>query len=110
LSRESEIASSEEGIGMETYVSLFKGKGKRGATELGRKALESVGCRQIASYVLMGQYDVLVIFEAPDAASAAAGVWKAREAASEGESRSETMRAFTEKEMEKLAELIGRGA
>ncbi len=93
---------------METYVSLIKGKGKSGATEAAEKAFEAAGCKQIASYVLMGQYDVLVIFEAPDAITAAAAIWQAREAASEGESQSQTMRAFTGKELEKLQKLIGR--
>ena len=93
---------------METYVSLIKGRGKPGALEAAKKAFEAAGCKQIASYLLMGQYDVLIIFEAPDSIAAAAGIWQAREAASEGESQSQTMRAFTEKELEKLQELIGR--
>jgi uncharacterized protein with GYD domain len=93
---------------METYVSLIKGRGKPDASEAARKAFEAVGCKQIASYLLMGQYDVLVIFEAPDAVTAAAGIWQAREAASEGESQSQTMRAFAEGDMEKLQKLIGR--
>jgi uncharacterized protein with GYD domain len=92
---------------METYVSLVKGKGKRGAMDAAKKAFEAVGCRQIASYVLMGQYDVLIVFEAPDAVTAAAAIWEARAAASEGESQSQTMRAFTEKDLEKLQKLIG---
>jgi uncharacterized protein with GYD domain len=94
---------------METYVSLVNGRGKPGAMEAARKAFETAGCKQIASYVLMGQYDVLVIFEAPDAVTAAAGIWRAsREASGEGESRTQTMRAFTEKELEKLQGLMGR--
>jgi uncharacterized protein with GYD domain len=93
---------------METYVSLIKGKGKRGATELAKKTMEAAGCKQIASYVLMGQYDVLIIFEAPDAVTAAAAIWGANQAASEGESQTQTMRAFTEKELEKLQQLIER--
>lgn len=92
---------------METYVSLIKGKGKRGAMDAAKKAFEAMGCKQIVSYVLMGQYDVLVIFEAPDGVTAAAAIWKAREVASEGESESQTMRAFTEKDLEKLQKLIG---
>jgi len=94
---------------METYVSLINGRGKRGAPEAAKKAFEDAGCRQVASYVLMGQYDVLVIFEAPGAVTAAAAIWKAREASSEGESRSQTMRAFTDADMQKLQELAMGG-
>lgn len=43
----------------EAYISLIKGKGIRGSTEAAKKAFEAVGCKQIATYVLMGQYDVL---------------------------------------------------
>jgi uncharacterized protein with GYD domain len=56
-------------------------------------------------YLLMGQYDVLLIIEAPDAIAAAAAIWNARQAAGAGETHTETMRAFTADEMKKLQEL-----
>ena len=91
---------------METYVSLVNGAGKPGATEAARAAIEAAGCKEVATYLLMGQYDVLVIIEAPDAISAAAAIWGARKAASSGESHSQTMRAFTSEDMEKLQTLV----
>lgn len=91
---------------METYVSLVNGAGKPGANKAAREAIEAAGCKEVATYMLMGQYDILVIIEAPDAMSAAAAIWGARQAASAGESHSQTMRAFTAEEMEKMQNLI----
>ena len=87
---------------METYVSLINGMGKQGAEEAANKAIEAAGCREVATYMLMGQYDILLIIEAPDAISAAAAIWGARQAASMGDSTSQTMRAFTSEDMAKL--------
>ena len=92
---------------METYVSLINGAGKAGSYEAANEAIEAAGCREIATYMLMGQYDILVIIEAPDAMSAAAAIFNARKAAGDdGESRSQTMRAFTVDEMQKMMSLV----
>jgi uncharacterized protein with GYD domain len=94
------------GVLMETYVSLITGSGKPDSEDAVRKAIEDVGCKEIAQYVLMGQYDELVIFEAPDAVSAAAAVWAGKRAAGAEDSQSQTMRAFTPKDLEKLQNII----
>lgn len=91
---------------METYVSLIKGRGKEGSDKAAQEAIEKTGCKLVASYMLMGQYDILVIIEAPNAKAAAAAIWKARQVASVGESSSETMRAFSQKEIEEMRPLF----
>lgn len=91
---------------METYVSLIKGQGHEGSSEAAREAIEKTGCKYVASYMLMGQYDILVIIEAPNAMTAATAIWQARQAAGIGNSSSETMRAFTDKEMSEMMKAI----
>jgi len=91
---------------METYVTLVTGTGKPGAMEAASKAIADSGCRQVATYMLMGEYDVLVIIEAPDAMTAASAIWSAREAAGNDDSRTQTMRAFTQAEMAQLRQKI----
>ena len=91
---------------METYVSLINGAGKPGSYEAAVEAIEAAGCKEIATYMLMGQYDILLIIEAPDAIRASAAIWGARKAAGDaGETHSQTMRAFTVEEMKKMQTL-----
>lgn len=91
---------------METYVSLVQGTGKEGSMEAATAAIEAAGCKEVATYVLMGQYDVLVIIEAPDAMHAAAAIWAARQAAGDGPTATQTMRAFTAAEMKTLGKMM----
>jgi uncharacterized protein with GYD domain len=65
-----------------------------------RKAGEAVGAKLIAFYLTMGQYDAVVISDAPDDATVAK---LALAAAGRGNVRTETMRAFTEDEARKIA-------
>ena len=66
---------------MPTYVSLFKynSQALKGLmnkpsdrSQAVRQLAESVGGRLVGAYLLFGQYDGVVIFEAPDSQSAAA--------------------------------------
>ena len=95
---------------METYVSLINGEGKAGSNEAAIEAIEAAGCKEVGTYMLMGQYDILLIIEAPDAISAATAIWKARKAAGDAAgTKSQTMRAFTVEEMEKMQLLAQTG-
>ena len=89
---------------METYVTLGMGMGQQ-SEDAGQKAMEKVGCKVVGSYMLMGQFDYLTIFEAPDAHSASMAVYLAKKAAGLESSQSQTMRAFTEKDIEKFMEM-----
>jgi uncharacterized protein with GYD domain len=92
---------------MSAYLSLFnfteqgihnvKGTLERVAAL--REAAKAVGGRVIGVWYLMGQYDGMIIFEAPDDETAmrqlvANGL--------QGNNRSTTMRAFSEEEMGKV--------
>jgi uncharacterized protein with GYD domain len=65
-----------------------------------RKAGEAVGATLSAFYLTMGQYDAVVISEAPDDATVAR---LALAAAGRGNVRTETLRAFTEDEAKQIA-------
>jgi uncharacterized protein with GYD domain len=65
-----------------------------------RKAGEAVGAKLISFYLTMGQYDAVVISEAPDDATVAK---LALAAAARGNVRTETMRAFSENEARDIA-------
>jgi uncharacterized protein with GYD domain len=65
-----------------------------------RKAGEAVGATLKAFYLTMGQYDAVVISDAPDDATVAR---LALAAAGRGNVRTETLRAFTEDEAKKIA-------
>jgi uncharacterized protein with GYD domain len=93
---------------MPTYVTLihyteqgvktFKDLPKR--LEETRKAGEAVGAKLDAFYLTMGQYDAVVISDAPDDATVAK---LALAAAGRGNVRTETLRAFTEDEAKAIA-------
>jgi len=92
---------------MSTYISLlrFTQKGIEGVKEspgrldAARKAFEKGGARLKDFYLVSGQYDAVVISEAPDDATAAK---VSLSLATRGNVRTETLRAFTEEEFRKI--------
>jgi uncharacterized protein with GYD domain len=68
--------------------------------EKSRKIVEKAGGRWIGFWLTMGKYDFVAIIEMPDAA-AMAGVLL--EVADAGNSRTETLRAFSEADAVKIA-------
>jgi uncharacterized protein with GYD domain len=93
---------------MPTYVTLihYTEQGVKTFKELPlrledtRKAGEALGARLVAFYLTMGQYDAVVISDAPDDQTVAR---LALAAAGRGNVRTETMRAFTEDEAKSIA-------
>ena len=67
--------------------------------EAGKKAFEAVGAKIKEFYMVMGQYDMVAIVEAPDDATLARALLTNT---SKGGFQSETLRAFTEAEYEKI--------
>jgi uncharacterized protein with GYD domain len=65
-----------------------------------RKAGEAAGAKLVAFYLTMGQYDAMVVSEAPEDETVAT---LALAAGGRGNVRTETLRAFTEDEAKKLA-------
>jgi uncharacterized protein with GYD domain len=65
-----------------------------------RKAGDAVGAKLLAFYLTMGQYDAIVLSEAPDDQTVAK---LALAAAGRGNVRTETLRAFDEDEAKSLA-------
>ena len=92
---------------METYVILAKFTEKGAANikesparvEAARKAVEAAGGKWLGWYLTMGQYDFVVITQAPNA-QVAAGVLLA--IGGQGNVSTQTMRAFTEEEFKGL--------
>ena len=92
---------------MPTYVVLAKWtkegmqKMKQSPTRLdaGKKAYEAAGVKMKAFYMLLGQYDMLTVAEAPDDAAMAKGNLAV---VAGGAIQTETMRAFTEEEYRKI--------
>ena len=92
---------------MATYITLIrytqKGaeQAKTGPARLeeGKKRAKERGGEIKAFYLTMGQYDAVLITEAPNDEAQAVGVLQA---ASMGFVRTETMRAFTEAEYKKI--------
>lgn len=68
-----------------------------------RKAGEAAGAKLVAFYLTMGQYDAVVVSEAPDDETVAT---LALAAGGRGNVRTETLRAFTEDEAKKLAAAV----
>ena len=64
-----------------------------------KKATEAAGAKLVSFYMLMGQYDMAAIIEAPDDATYAR---VSLSLASKGGIRMETLRAFTEDEYRKI--------
>jgi uncharacterized protein with GYD domain len=63
------------------------------------KALEAVGGRKIGIWWTMGQYDVVLISEGPDDETA---MRVAIATGMQGNARTETLKAFSEEEMERI--------
>jgi len=92
---------------MPTYITLFhftqKGiesiKQSPSRLDQGKKLMESVGGKFKGFYLTMGRYDGVGIAELPDDAAAAK---MALTIGSQGNVRSETLRAFTEDEYRKI--------
>jgi uncharacterized protein with GYD domain len=88
---------------METYITLgnftqegvSKIKDSPGRIEAGRKAVEDAGGKFLGWYLTMGQYDFVIITQAPDAKVAASLILAI---GAQGNIRTETLRALTEEE------------
>ena len=68
-----------------------------------RKTIEAAGGKIVASYLTMGKYDLVHIVESPDDKTAATLALKA---ASGGNIRTETLKAFTETYFRKIIDNI----
>jgi len=92
---------------MPTYLSLMrwtkegveKIKESPARLEAGKKAIEASGGKIVSFYMLMGEYDMAIVVEAPDDATLAL---ISLSLAAKGGVRSETLRAFTEDEYRKI--------
>jgi uncharacterized protein with GYD domain len=92
---------------MPTYLSLMrwtkegveKIKESPARLEAGKKAVESAGGKIINFYMLMGEYDMALVVEAPDDATLAR---ISLSLTSKGGVRTQTVRAFTEDEYRKI--------
>jgi uncharacterized protein with GYD domain len=96
---------------MHTYIILVRWtnhglrniKDSPSRLEEGKKAFEAAGIKQKEFYMVMGQYDMVTIAEAPDDATLAKALLSL---ASKGNLQTETLRAFTEDEYEKIISAI----
>ena len=92
---------------METYVILGKYTEKGAANikesparlEASRKAVEAAGGKWLGFYLTMGQYDYVLITQAPNAQAAASVLLVT---GAQGNVSTQTMRAFTEEEFKGL--------
>jgi uncharacterized protein with GYD domain len=92
---------------MPTYLSLMrwtkegveKIKESPSRLEAGKKAVESAGGKVVNFYMLMGEYDMALVVEAPDDATLAR---ISLSLTSKGGVRTQTLRAFTEDEYRKI--------
>jgi uncharacterized protein with GYD domain len=95
-------------VAMPTYVTLihYTEQGVKAFKDLPqrleetRKAGEAVGAKLVSFYLTMGQYDAVVVSDAPDDQTVAK---LALAAAGRGNVRTETLRAFTEDEARSIA-------
>ncbi|HEY4032718.1 MAG TPA: GYD domain-containing protein [Ktedonobacteraceae bacterium] len=93
---------------MPTYISLVNltEQGVREAKNAPERlhafdsALKEVGGRLVGFYLVMGQYDYIVVSEAPDDQTAALLILKT---IAQGSMRTQTMRAFPREEFEQIA-------
>jgi len=95
-------------VAMPTYVTLihYTDQGVKTFKDLPqrledtRKAGEAVGAKLVSFYLTMGQYDAVVVSDAPDDQTVAK---LALAAVGRGNVRTETLRAFTEDEAKSIA-------
>lgn len=93
---------------MPTYITLItyteqgikSFKDLPGRLEETKRSGQAAGAKLLAYYLTMGQYDAVVVSEAPDDETIAK---LALAAGARGNVRTETLRAFTEDEAKKLA-------
>ena len=94
---------------METYMTLVEGGATQGGGEEAYdamvKAIESVGCKLVATYMLMGQYDMMTIVEAPNAEAAVMATYLVKQSPGNEGVKTQTLRAFTLEEMRKFGEI-----
>ena|SRR5437773_12328128 len=96
---------------MATYISLvqFTDKGMQAAKQTTRRIadwaakVQSIGVSIKQMYWTLGQYDQVCVFEAPDDETAASALLLADML---GNIRTQTMRAFTAAEMEKILDNV----
>jgi uncharacterized protein with GYD domain len=96
---------------MSTYIVLSKWttegikevKDSPSRLDTGRKAFEAAGIKLKEFYMVMGQYDMVLVIEAPDDATLARA---ALSLASKGKIQTETLRAFTEDEYQKILSAV----
>lgn len=92
---------------MATYISLInytqqgiqKIKESPSRLDSAKKAFEAMGAKVVAFYLVMGQYDIIMVAEAPDDETVAK---LALSIGSLGSIRTQTLRAFTEDEYRKV--------
>jgi uncharacterized protein with GYD domain len=92
---------------MQTYLCLLswtkegveKVKDSPSRLDAGKKAFAAAGCKITNVLLLMGQYDMAIVVEAPDDATIARMTLAL---ASKGSVHTETVRAFTEDEYRKI--------
>ncbi|HLF73090.1 MAG TPA: GYD domain-containing protein [Anaerolineales bacterium] len=92
---------------MATYISLIKYtqqgiqniKDSPARLDAAKKAFQGMGAEVKQFYLVMGQYDLVILFEAPDDETAAKLVLAT---GSLGNVSTQTMRAFTEDEFRKI--------
>jgi len=96
---------------MPTYIMLCRytqqgiDKIKDGPSRLDerKKSFEAMGAKVTAMYLVMGQYDSVVVVEAPDDETMTK---LALNTASKGAVRTETLRAYTEDEFRKIVSAL----
>ena len=92
---------------MATYISLISYtqqgiqdiKESPSRLDSAKKAFEAMGAKVVAFYLVMGQYDIIMVTEAPDDETVAK---LALSIGSLGSIRTQTLRAFTEDEYRKV--------
>jgi uncharacterized protein with GYD domain len=97
---------------MPTYIVLgkFTDQGIRGIREgpqrreAARQRIERLGGRLLSTYNTPGQYDLVLTVEFPDEAAATAFLLETGE---QGNVRTETLRAFTAEEMQRVVQKLG---
>jgi uncharacterized protein with GYD domain len=82
-----------------TKEGLEKIKESPARVDAGKKAVEAAGGKFVGLYMLMGQYDMALIVEAPDDETLAR---ISLALSMKGATRTETLRAFTEDEYRKI--------